>query len=192
MDKIQLIYDHYKESMQFVKKSERDRNNLFIILTILIAILFLCSNNSKEAIATFKSLFLKLFNINLCFNFSIIQSFIWFTLLLFSLRYYQINTYIEREYTYIHKLENIISTNLNIEFDRESSNYLNNYPLFLNFIYLLYTWIFPIIYCTIIVLKIILELSNIINILSCTFDVIICFFILLLTIFYLLLLHKKE
>lgn len=107
------------------------------------------------------------------------------------MRYYQINVYIERQYNYIHSLEEDISREAGIKFDREGGDYLSNYPKMNSFMDILYKWIFPIIYCLIICYKIINEYIvskfSFLLILN-TVLFISCF---VLTILYLIFLHGK-
>jgi len=75
-----------------------------------------------------------------------ILSMTWTLLLVFTLRYCQSTINIERQYKYLHKLEEKISTILDDEiYCREGKAYLNNYPLFSNWVWFFYTILFPII-----------------------------------------------
>jgi hypothetical protein len=77
-------------------------------------------------------------------------------------RYYQTVIQIERQYDYIHHLEEIIGSRFTgtRAFTREGKSYLNEYPLFSNWIWLLYTLAFPLIILLCITIRIYGELAN--------------------------------
>jgi hypothetical protein len=87
---------------------------------------------------------------------------LWLLLFGFSSRYYQTVIQIERQYDYIHHLEEIIGSRYigTRAFTREGKSYLGEYPLFSNWIWLLYTLAFPLIILLCITLRIHGELGN--------------------------------
>lgn len=191
MDKLELTYDHFKDSYELSKESQADRNKLFILLALIMAIQYLFIIEPDSLIITLSSWLLESFHINLIMEISVIQSFLWFILLYFTIRYYQVNTYIERQYKYIHKLEKIISIQAGIEFDRESFNYLNGYPKVLDFISIIYRVVFPVLYAIIITIKIIFEILSYAPCLSLLLDIILAVCCFVLTCLYLYFLHKE-
>ena len=98
MDKLDLLYDHYKNSYELSKQYQSDRNKLFIILTLIIALHFLFIIEPDSLLHSLYGWLNESFKINIAIEFSIIQSLLWFVLLYFTIRYYQVNTYIERQY----------------------------------------------------------------------------------------------
>ena len=91
-------------------------------------------------------------------NFLYIQSIIWFILLAIVIKYFQSVIFIERQYSYLHSLENILSEDYKDgAFTREGKSYLNNYPVFLNWASFLYTILFPAILAIVTASKIIGE-----------------------------------
>ena len=70
---------------------------------------------------------------------------LWFSLLTIVIRYFQTNININRQYKYIHFLEdkftNILGESI---ISREGKHYLSNYPGFPKFMDFLYTWVFPV------------------------------------------------
>jgi hypothetical protein len=74
----------------------------------------------------------------------LIGSALWVGLLALLIRYYQINVFIEKQYTYIHKIEENLEDILNGKYiTREGAYYLADYPLFSDFIHYAYNIIFP-------------------------------------------------
>ncbi len=191
MDKTELLYDHYKETFSRIKECLNDRNHFFVMVFIVIAVQFLFATSSDTISSVIVSLVQEKYKIDISAQMSIIQSLLWLILLYLTMRYYQINVYIERQYNYIHSLEEDISREAGIKFDREGGDYLSNYPKMNSFMDILYKWIFPIIYCLIICYKIINEYIvskfSFLLILN-TVLFISCF---VLTILYLIFLHGK-
>ena len=48
MERIEILYDHYKESCELARKNEVTRNKLFIVLCILLGLLLLFSYDSNS------------------------------------------------------------------------------------------------------------------------------------------------
>ena len=74
-----------------------------------------------------------------------ISTLLWLLLLGFTTKYYQVVLEIERQYEYLHSLEDKLNgyypeTKV---FTREGKSYLSKYPLFSNWVWLLYTVFFP-------------------------------------------------
>lgn len=110
------------------------------------------------------------FSLDLPFQITVIQSFVWVLVLYLFMRYIQTNIYIERLYKYIEQIENEIEKQVEIMFNRESKNYENEYPLVLNIIHIIYVWLFPIMSILIVSLKIYFEKVQNINIVPFIFD----------------------
>lgn len=191
MDKTELLYDHYKDTFSRIKECINERNHFFVMVFIVIAVQFLFATSSDTISSVIVSFIQEKYKIDISAQMSIIQSLLWLILLYLTMRYYQINVYVERQYNYIHSLEEDIAREADIKFDREGGDYLSNYPKMNSFMDILYKWIFPIIYCLIICYKIINEYTvsrfsfllilNTILFISC----------LVLTILYLIFLHGK-
>lgn len=143
MDKIELLYDHYKEIFSIIKDT-------------------------------------------------IIQSFLWLVLLYLTMRYYQTTIHIEKQYNCIYSIKSDISSIGQIKFDRESGNYLSNYPKMSDFVDLLYKWVFPIIYCLIICYKIITEYITSKFSLLLVLNTVLFISCFVLTILYLVFLNSKK
>lgn len=192
MDKIELLYDHYKETFSIIKENIVQRNRFFVMVFLVVTLQFLFASSPDSVSYLIISIVQKQYKIDISNQMSIIQSFLWLILLYLTMRYYQATIYIEKQYNCIYSIEKDLSDCNKIKFDRESGNYLSNYPKMSDFVDILYKWVFPIIYCWIICYKIITEyitskftfllLLNSILFISC----------FVLTVLYLLFLHGKH
>ena len=192
MDKSELLYDHYKETFAIIRDNLLQRNRFFIMLFVIMALQFLFAISPRSIASLITTIIHNSYNIDISGQMIIIQCLLWLVLLYFTMRYYQSTVYIERQYNYIHSLEANIEDLMDIKFNRESGDYLNNYPKMNDMIDILYKWIFPIIYCLVICCKIISEFQNSSSCLSLIFDAVIFICCFLLTILYLIFLHSKK
>lgn len=192
MDKTELLYDHYKETFSIIKETIIQRNRFFIMVFFVITLQFLFATSPESISSMIIGIVQNQYEIDISNQMSIIQSFLWLILLYLTMRYYQATVYIERQYNCIYSIEADISSIEHIRFDRESGNYLSNYPKMSDFVDALYKWVFPIIYCMIICYKIVREYMtskfNMLLVLN-TILAISCF---ILTILYLVFLHGKH
>lgn len=192
MDKTELLYDHYKETYSIIKDNLIQRNRFFIMLFVIMTLQFLFAISPKSIITIITTIILKTYSIDISGQMVIIQCLLWLVLLYLTMRYYQSTVYIERQYNFIHSLEADIATLTNVKFDRESGDYLNNYPKMNDMIDILYKWFFPIIYCLIICCKIISEFQSTPFSFPLFLDIIIFICCFILTILYLVFLHSKK
>lgn len=194
MDDLSIIYDHYKDTCTLIKNSEKERNKLFIILSLLITGLYLLAIEPNSLFQVIMDLVQEYGKISIRFSISIVQSLLWFVMLFYSMRFFQVNSYIERQYNYLHIIEGEINAKIEFTFSREGKSYMDKYPMVLNLIYNIYTWVFPVIYIGIVLYKIILEWSSRYNIKVVLLDTLIAGCIILASCLYILLLHpiKKK
>jgi hypothetical protein len=78
-----------------------------------------------------------------------VRSVLWFLLLGLTLRYSQLTLNLERQYGYIHQLEEALQEVVHPAFRREGRAYLENYPRFLTWAHFLYTVVFPLLLCVV-------------------------------------------
>lgn len=191
MDKIELLYDHYKETFAIIKGSLSQRNRFFVLVFLVVTLQFLFATSAESISFLIITVIQEKYKIDISDQMSIIQSLLWLVLLYLTMRYYQVNVYVERQYNYIHSLEQDIENKAQVKFDREGGDYLSNYPKMNSFMDILYKWIFPIIYCFIICYKIIGEfLISKIGFLM-LLDIVLFLACFILTILYLIFLHVK-
>lgn len=148
---IEILYDHYKETCSITAEAVKRRDRLLVYVVLTLALLVLQGVLPEVSGATLNSVLSHQFGTTTSIDLSIIGSAIWFMLLLFVLRYFQISMFVERQYTYIHSLEGKIDNGL---ISREGKAYLNKYPIFSDWMWLLYTVIFPLLLLLIVITKI--------------------------------------
>ena len=186
-----MLYDHFKETFSIIKEKLSQRNKLFVIAFIIMALQFSFALSPESISSLFISIIQEKYKINISGQMVIIQCILWLGLLYFTMQYYQTTVYIERQYNYIHSLEASISDIMHIKFDREGGDYLKNYPKMNDMIDILYKWVFPIIYCLTICFKIIIEIVNSNFGFPIILDLILFFACFVLTILYLVFIHSK-
>ncbi|GAA0103200.1 hypothetical protein UT300012_39160 [Paraclostridium bifermentans] len=192
MEQLELAYDHYKDSFTLIREAEKERNKLFILVVLLVTALYLFAIEPNSLYQILKDLIKEHSKVSMNFGFTTIQSLLWIILLFYTIRYFQINSYINRQYDYLHRLENSIDDKVDITFNREGRGYLDNYPKFLDLVYYIYTWIFPLIYICIVSYKIIGEWINSKFSLHILFNSSIAGTIVIATILYLRLIHTSK
>lgn len=193
---IDTIYDHYKDTCSIIGDAikRRDRLMLFVILTLgffaFQTIFPTVSNNVVNDFLNFK------FGLTLKLNLSIIGNIVWFLLLVFTIRYFQIAVFIERQYVYLHNLEDKLNNKLGEELiTREGKSYHHKYPIFSNWMWIIYTIIFPLLLLGSGIAKITGELKNISTTgwsLGLALNTTTFVLLAVSIVFYLIMIHKKT
>src|SRR5215208_7106698 len=131
--RLEVLHDHYKESFSYIRERERERDRLFLILIVLFALLALeiqypINFRGAVGILTFLGIELNVEALPL----PAFLTATWVTVLVITLRYCQASTNVERQYKYLHMLEDKISAELkDVElYRREGRAYKSDYPLF--------------------------------------------------------------
>jgi hypothetical protein len=146
--RLEVLHDHYKESFSYIREWERERDRLFLILIALFALLAFEIQypiNVKTALGT-----LTFFGIELNVDALPLPAFLtatWVTVLVLTLRYCQASTNVERQYDYLHTLEDKISAQLGDDelYRREGRAYKSEYPLFSWWAWRFYVVVLPVI-----------------------------------------------
>lgn len=194
--KFNNLCSHYKDSYEIHRSTIKQRDILFYGLLIILAIFTLQISSPETVVKIVNEYAEKTKGIKIGKNFEFISTLLWLMLLGFSTRYYQIVLEIERQYIYFHELEEEINSNYYSEspaFTREGKAYLSKYPLFSNWVWLLYTLFFP----SLIIVSIIARINNeIINMQAVDFNQLIYFTCYLIigvsSILYIDRLHKST
>jgi hypothetical protein len=192
--KHEILNDHYKDTFFQLREHLKLRDALFLGVLIIAALLFYQLYLPKEAgdaISKVVSTKLKLEN---TINVNFIGSVIWFALLGLTIRYFQTVVYIERLYSYIHKIEDQLCLCYDSKaFTRESKSYLENYPMFSTWTWALYTIVFPILLIIVASIKILFEvLSSSDAFTLLVFDLFIWGCIVISILLYLSVVHFKK
>ncbi len=190
-DKLEILYDHYKDSFSLTISHLKQREKLFVWLLIIIFLQFIEFTESEKSLEALNQIIESKINYNFHFSLEYLTIFLWFALFSISLKYFQKNTLINKNYKYIHRVEEKICK---IAKDksfiiREGKFYLKNYSLFSNWSHAVYTWIFPLLLIFVSILRIIKDYSYTLSgVLNLLFFITICF----TTLAYLWVIHKKD
>jgi hypothetical protein len=193
-EKLQILSEHYSNTFDFLQTHLKKRDKLFMLaLLILVAMLFQIYTPS-EASNIIAQLIEKKLEVKTQINLLFIQSTIWFVLLAVVIKYFQSVIFIERQYSYLHSLEDLLSSEYKkTAFTREGKSYLNNYPAFLNWASFLYTILFPAILAVITTSKIVGEYKQYgLSEILIWFNVLIFIFIIISLGLYLYGIHIKP
>ncbi len=204
--KFNNLCSHYKDSYDAHLVTVKQRDTLFYMLLIIMAIFSLQSISIDSTNEALSQVFKQYIGISLDKGSSVLSTLIWFALFGFTTRYYQVVIQIEGQYNYLHKLEETLNGYYKdqISFTREGKSYSKNTSsYFSEWIYRLYTWIFPVLILLLICLKIFVEFTSILP-LSCILSIScilslsnilisLIFFVIVLisTILYLVRLHSS-
>lgn len=145
---MEILHDHYKETFSYIREYSKLRGRYFAAL-ILVNFIFLFRIFSPDEAAALPGVLLaellhmdNIVEINTLFVWSIL----WFVFMALANRYFALVVLVDRQYDYLHKLENYLSDFVgNNLYRREGHEYLSTYPKFLNWVNGLYKIIFPIV-----------------------------------------------
>lgn len=191
MNNTEILYDHYKDTIEETKKQESRRNKLFIIILIHIFVLFLVSYKPESMCNVISDLLMEKWKMGFYFSINIIQIAIMISMLYCIIRYYQINIQINRIYRYIHTIENELSKQITKNFTREGKNYLKEYPKTQNIIYFCYKYIFPVFYIIALIYRVIINNTWNSPVIK-SIEVIITILLIILNIVYMIDIFQQE
>jgi hypothetical protein len=155
--KFNNLCSHYKDTFDIHRASIKQRDMLFYGLLVILSVFTLQLSSTEVVVGVVNDYVNKATGIKLGKSVDFISTLLWFLLLGFTTRYYQVVLEIERQYEYLHTLEEKLNGYYPESkiFTREGKSYLSKYPLFSNWVWILYTVFFPIliIFCVIIRIK---------------------------------------
>lgn len=192
--KLQVLHDHYKDTFSNIQNHLKLRDRLFIFILFVITLMSFQLVSPKESTEAISQFVAQKFDLKSPIDISFLGSIIWFSLLGLVVRYFQTVVYVERQYNYIHQLEEQISPNYDGKaFTREGKSYLSNYPLFSNWASVLYAIIFPILLIAVASIKIISEFCSRVGMsLHLLFNIAIFVCIVISSLLYLFLIHFRR
>lgn len=143
-EKINILYDHYKETCDELKDTIKRRDRLVMYIGLLFGAFFFHVASSSGIGGYFSQYLNAEFSIVLNVQNTLFSYLLWFLLFILSTRYFQTCIQIERSYQYVHDIEHKINAAAGELITREGLAYLKDYPLFSNFIWFFYSFVFPI------------------------------------------------
>lgn len=155
--KFNNLCSHYKDTFDIHRASIKQRDTLFYGLLVILAVFTLQLSSTEVVVNIVNEYVSKTTGVKFGKNVDFISTLLWFLLLGFTTRYFQVVLEIERQYGYLHTLEKQLNGFYphSKAFTREGKSYLSKYPLFSNWVWLLYTLFFPIliIFCVVVRIK---------------------------------------
>ena len=154
--KFNNLSSHYKDSFDIHRATINQRDTLFYGLLVILAV-FTLQLSSADTVANIVNEYVnKISGVKIGNNVDFISTLLWLVLLGFSTRYFQVVLEIERQYGYLHQLEELLNSYYpdTKAFTREGKSYLSKYPLFSNWVWLLYTFFFPVLILVSVIAKI--------------------------------------
>lgn len=192
--KLQLLHDHYKDTFFYIQKYLKLRDRLFLVILIVATLMLFHVYSPAESGEAVSQFITKKLELKSSIDIAFIGSIIWFGLLSLVVRYFQTVVHIERQYKYIHQIEEQLSAQYeNKAFTREGKSYLKDYPLFSSWAWILYSIVFPALLLLVVVCKIISDIRQA----TCVsflvgVNIVIALLIVLSTFFYLLQVHFRK
>lgn len=157
--RFQILHDHYKESFAYIRERERQRDRLFLILIALFGLLAFEVLYPTTLSQVLPAVEVPVVNAKLDVShlpMAAILGTTWVFVLAILLRYGKVTITIERQYSYLHKLEEKISSIIGDAgmYCREGQAYEKKYPAFSWWAWCFYTILFPllVLYATIILI----------------------------------------
>ncbi len=143
---VSVLHDHYKDTFSHIRDRERQRDRLFLLLIALYGVLTFQVQYPANLTTAVKQITVAGVGIETAaLPMAALLDATWLLALLTALKYCQTTVTVERQYPYLHRLEQEISGRLGDPdvFSREGKTYLRQYPLLLNWAWFCYVVIFP-------------------------------------------------
>ncbi len=147
---IEVLHDHYNKSFELIREREKQRDFLFLLLIGLYTVLLIEVKYPANFGDALGKLSLQIGDFQLgMLPLAALLSVSWIFTFTVALRYCQATVAVEVQYRYLHLLEGKISKLFNDEnlYQREGKAYLEDYPLYREWVWFVYVILFPIILC---------------------------------------------
>lgn len=157
--KLQVLHDHYKDTFSYTRDHIKSRDRFFLYALIILTLQFFQISSPSESSQALTSFIEKTIGFKLSIDEGFISSLLWFGLLSVVVRYFQTTVTVERQYAYVHKLEDVLSslTGGDKLISREGHAYSTERPVFTQWMQVVYTWFFPSLLLATTLIKIIIE-----------------------------------
>ena len=143
---LDVLHDHHKDSFSHIREREKQRDRLFLVLIGLFALLSLQILYPADFGGALGPLKVSGAEVDLgALPLPALLSASWVFTFAIALRYCQVSINVERQYPYLHTLEEKISVAIGDGdlYRREGRAYLQNYPLFSDWAWFCYVFLFP-------------------------------------------------
>lgn len=158
--KLSVLNDHYKQTVVDFKKIGRSRDNYFLAMLVLLGVMAFQFVSPAHSQSVLMQVAHKNVGVDATLSINFLGSLVWFSLLYAATRYFQAVINLEKQYNYSHDLEEELAKHYSGKaFTREGKAYLSDYPLYSDWLHIVYRTIFPILLTAAITIKIIGELA---------------------------------
>lgn len=143
---LDILNDHYKDTFTRLRESEQTRDRLFLWLIGLIVLLILEIGYPVAVGGALGKVKFADAEVNLqALPLAALLNATWILTLLIGLQYCQATVRVNRQYPYLHSLEDTVSPSLGggDTYQREGRVYLRDYPLLLDVAWFVYSIFFP-------------------------------------------------
>lgn len=143
---LDILYDHYKDTFSHIRDWEKQRNRSFFIVIALVGLLFLEVGYPANLAQVLGEVDASSIKLSLrAIPVPALLSATWTFLVLVVLQYCQTSVHIERQYNYLHAVENGLSSTYGggVIFHREGKVYMDDYPWLSWWAWFFYTLMFP-------------------------------------------------
>jgi hypothetical protein len=152
--KIEVLHAHYVDTFSHIRRALNQRDRLFTYIVIAVTVMLLQIVAPRDTDAALGRLISEKLALSGTLSLSVVGTVLWFALLGLVIRYCQTVIYTERQYAYIHSLEELLAANYGgAAFTREGKSYLSDYPPFSKWTWSLYTIVFPSLLIVVLALK---------------------------------------
>lgn len=156
--KLNVLNDHYNQTVADVKKTGRSRDKAFIAVFVLLGIMAFMLVSPDHSESLLSQIITKKLGIDATLSISFIGSLVWAGILFTSISYFQSVINLEKLYNYSHRLEEELSQHYGGKvFTREGKSYLEDYPIYSEWLHVIYRYIFPVLLIVILAAKVIAE-----------------------------------
>lgn len=194
--KFEALHEHYNKTFAIIRESIKLRDKLMLLIFLVLALVVLYTFWPSDAVSSVSQIASQKLGSTVTLDTTFIGSVIWLALLIVVVRYTQTVVYIERQYTYIHRLEDELRKccESDVVFTREGESYLENYPKYSDWMYLLYTHIFPVVLALIISARIIGEWVHVAqtNLFVLVLNSVVAFCVLISLGLYMAFMHRQN
>jgi len=156
---LELYYDHYKDTFSYLRVYIATRDKVFYITLGLLILIFFQSNNPDVAKNISAVLVKKNIGDSIYINVNFVNSLLLFAFLSLIIKYFQLTLLIERQYPYLHAIEEELTANLGVKITREGKSYVEAYPIVLSVIHRIYSLLFPGVLVSVVVVKFLNEIK---------------------------------
>ena len=156
--KVEVLHAHYVDTFGHIRDALAQRDRLFTYILVATTVMLLQVVAPRDTDIALGRLISEKLELADTLSLNVLGTVLWFALLGLVMRYFQAVIFIERQYAYVHILEDLLAANYSGHaFTREGKSYCTNYPLFSKWAWALYTIVFPLLLVVVLAVKLVTE-----------------------------------